>query len=73
MVRMMAIDGQAELARIRNDAGEMDYWEQFLDNMFDGNLDTLCHSDSYTVNKEITINWIQGELKQFYRFCWKHV
>ena len=50
-------NGQEELARISNDAGEWDHGEQggFLENMFDGNPDTFWHSDSNTVYKAKTI------------------
>ena len=50
-------NGQEELARISNDAGEMDHGDQggFLENMFDGNLDTFWHSSGTTINDAKTI------------------
>ena len=50
-------NGQEELARIGNDAGEWPHGEQggLLQNMFDGNHDTFWHSSGTTVNDAKTI------------------
>ena len=64
-------NGQAELAKISNDAGEWPHGEQggLLGNMFDGDLETFWHSASNTVNnpKTITIEFKVNKNAQFER------
>ena len=50
-------NGQEELARITNDAGEWPHGDEggLLENMFDGNLDSFWHSSGTTVNDVKTI------------------